>query len=340
MARHNPPRQESMRKAIIGIDIGGTKIAGGLVTMRGRLVDSITLPTRAAEGKKTSLNQILTVIQRLCDEAGGRDGIAGIGLVAPGPLNPHTGLVINPPNLRGWKNVNLGQIVERRFQLPAKVENDANAAGLAEVLFGAATGHRHVFYVTISTGVGTGIIINKKIYHGKNGVAGEGGHVSIDYKSHYRCGCGTLGCIEALAAGPAMVRRARVRLEQEHSRPSLLMDRTGNNPKRITPELINQCAKAGDWIAKTILDETGFFVGVWLAGMITLLDPDAIVIGGGVARIGKPLFRKIRETIPLYTINRRFARNVPLLPAKLEKNVGIFGAASLFLPAGVEAENF
>ncbi len=329
-----------MRKAIIGIDIGGTKIAGGLVTMKGRLVESVTLPTRASEGKKASLGQILAVIQRLCDQGGGREKIAGIGLVAPGPLNPHTGLVINPPNLPGWKNVNLGQIVERRFHVPAKVENDANAAGLAEVLFGAAKGHRHVFYVTISTGIGTGIVINKKIYHGKNGVAGEGGHVSIDYKSHYRCGCGTLGCIEALAAGPAMVRRARVRLEQEHSRPSLLRDRTGNNPKRITPELIEQCAKAGDAIAKTILDETGFFVGVWLAGMITLLDPDAIVIGGGVARIGRPLFRKIRETIPQYTINRRFARSMPLLPTKLEKNVGVFGAASLFLPAGVEAENF
>lgn len=329
-----------MRKLIIGIDIGGTKVAGGLVTMKGRLLDALALPTRAAGGKRASLGQILAVIQRLFDQAGGRERIAGIGLVAPGPLNPHTGLVLNPPNLPGWKNVRLGQIVEKRFQIPAKVENDANAAGLAEVLFGAAKGHRHVFYVTVSTGIGTGIILNKKIYHGKNGVAGEGGHVSIDYKSHYRCGCGTLGCIEALAAGPAMARRARVRLEQEHSRPSLLRDRTGNNPKRISPELIEQCARAGDPIAKTILDETGFFLGVWLAGMITLLDPEAIVIGGGVARIGRPLFSKIRETIPHYTINRTAARSTPILPAKLAKNVGIFGAASLFLPAGAEAENF
>jgi glucokinase len=329
-----------MRKVIIGIDIGGTKVAGGLVTMKGRLLDSLTLPTRASEGKKTSLGQILTVIERLYEQAGGHEKIAGIGLVAPGPLNTHTGLVINPPNLPGWKNVRLGQIVEKRFRVPAKVENDANAAGLAEALFGAASGYRHVFYVTISTGIGTGIVINKKIYHGKNGVAGEGGHVSIDYKSHYRCGCGTLGCIEALAAGPAIARRARVRLEQEHSRPSLLRERTQNNPKRITPELIEQCARAGDSMARAILDETGFFLGVWLAGMVTLLDPEAIVIGGGVARIGRPLFRKIRETIPHYTINRRFARNTPLLPAKLEKNVGVFGAASLFLPAGVEMENF
>jgi glucokinase len=229
-------------------------------------------------------------------------------------------------------------MVERRFGLPAKVENDANAAGLAEVLFGAAVGYRDVFYVTVSTGIGTGIIIGGKIYHGKNGVAGEGGHVSIDYHSAYRCGCGTLGCIEALAAGPAMVRRARVRLEQEHTMPSLLRDFTRGQPGHITPKLIEDAARARDPLACSLIDETGFYLGVWLAGMITLLDPDVVVMGGGVAQIGKPLFNKIRQTIPDYSINRRFASKTPLLPAKLKKNVGIFGAASLFLPAGEEAE--
>ncbi len=130
----------------------------------------------------------------------------------------------NPPNLPGWRDIELAKLVEKEFGLPAKLENDANAAGLAEVLFGAAVGYKDVFYVTVSTGIGTGIIINRKIYHGKNGIAGEGGHVSIDYRSPYRCGCGTYGCIEALAAGPAMARRARVMLEQEHSLPSVLRE--------------------------------------------------------------------------------------------------------------------
>ncbi|MBZ5544846.1 MAG: ROK family protein [Acidobacteriia bacterium] len=221
--------------------------------------------------------------------------------------------------------------------MPAKVENDANAAGLAEALFGAAVGYRDIFYVTVSTGIGTGIIINKRIYHGKNGVAGEGGHVSIDIRSPYRCGCGTLGCIEALAAGPAMVRRARVRLEQEHGVPSLLRELTKGHLSQITPRMIEEAAQKRDPIAKGIIDETGFYLGAWLAGMITLLDPEAIVIGGGVARIGKPLFDKIRKTIPQYTINRRFAAKIPLLPAKLQKNVGVFGAASVFLPTEEES---
>jgi len=290
------------------------------------------VPTRAAEGLETSLGQIRGLIANLVKHAGGRDRVLGIGICAPGPLNPKTGLVINPPNLPGWRNVQLSRLIEKEFKIPTKVENDANAAGLAEVLFGAAAGYRDIFYVTVSTGIGTGIIINKKIYHGKNGVAGEGGHVSIDYRSPYRCGCGTQGCIEALAAGPGMARRARVRLEQEHSAPSRLRELTQSHLSRITPKMIEEAARAGDRVAKEILDETGFYLGVWLAGMITLFDPEAIVIGGGVAKIGKPLFDKIRETIPHYTINRLFAQKTPLLAAKLQTNVGVFGAASLFLP--------
>ncbi len=324
-----------MAKLIIGIDIGGTKVAGGLVSRKGQLVSSRIVPTRADRGFDASFGQIVRLVERLIRRGGGSEKIAGIGLCAPGPLNPRTGLVIEAPNMPGWRNIRLARLVEDRFGLPAKVENDANAAGLAEALFGAAVGYRHVFYVTVSTGIGTGIIIDRKIYHGKNGVAGEGGHVTIDYQSPYRCGCGSLGCIEALAAGPAMARRARIRLEQEHTAPSLLRDLDAS---RIDPKLIETAARAGDAIARSILDETGFYLGVWLAGMITLLDPEVIVMGGGVARIGKPLFDRIRQTIPQYSINRRFATKTPLVRAKLEKNVGVYGAASLFLPAGERAE--
>lgn len=325
-------------KLIIGIDVGGTKVAGGLINKKAKLLRSLTVPTEADKGFEASFSQILGVIEQMVNFAGGRERIRGIGICAPGPLNPRTGMVLNPPNLPGWKNIKLTKRIEDRFKLPTRLENDANAAGLAEVLFGAAVGYRDVFYATVSTGIGTGIIINKKIYHGKNGVAGEGGHVSIDFRSPYRCGCGNMGCIEALAAGPALVRRARVKLEQEHTLPSLLRERTGNHLSRITPVMIEEAAKAGDAVANFIIQETGFYLGVWLAGMGTLLDPDAMVIGGGVSLIGKPLFDKIRQTIPDHTINRRFATDTPILPAKLQKNVGIFGAASLFLQEGEEAE--
>jgi glucokinase len=326
-----------MGKLIIGVDVGGTKVAGGLVTQKGRLVESRIVPTQADKGFSRSYAQIVRLIGRLLRAAGGKDNVGGIGICAPGPLNPKAGIVLNPPNLPGWRNVELAKLVTKEFGLPARVENDANAAALAEVLFGAAVGYKDVFYVTVSTGVGTGIIINGKIYHGKNGIAGEGGHVSIDYRSPYRCGCGTYGDIEALAAGPAMARRARVMLEQEHSLPSVLREMSHGHAERISPLMIQHAARQGDRVAKFILDETGFFLGVWLAGMITLFDPEAIVIGGGVSHIGKPLFKKIRETIPHHTINR-FAAETPVLPAKLRTNVGIYGAAAVFLPAGERAE--
>jgi glucokinase len=330
-----------MGQLIVGIDIGGTKIAGGLVNQKGHLVgQTLTVPTRANEGIKTSYSQVLRVIERLLRRAGGKAELSGIGLCAPGPVNPRTGMVLNPPNLPGWNNLPLAKKIEDRFSLPTKVENDANAAGLAEAVFGAAVGYRHVFYVTVSTGIGTGIIINRKVYHGKNGVAGEGGHVSIDYRSHYRCGCGTLGCIEALAAGPGMARRARVLLEQDHAAASLLRDMCGGHLSRIHPQMIEEARAKGDAVATAIVDESGFYLGVWLAGMITVLDPEAIVIGGGVSRIGKPLFDKIRETIPKYTINREFAAKTPILPAKLQRNVGVLGAAALLLPAGELAEEW
>jgi glucokinase len=295
-------------------------------------MESQVVPTNADKGFAKSYAQIVNLIERLIRGAGGKQNLCGIGICAPGPLNPKTGVVINPPNLPGWRNIELAKMLEKKFGLPAKVENDANAAGLAEALFGAAVGFRDVFYVTVSTGIGTGIIINRKIYHGKNGIAGEGGHVSIDYRSPYRCGCGTYGCIEALAAGPAIARRARVRLEQEHELPSALRGLTHGHLEQISPLMIQQAACEGDPVAKAILDETGFYLGVWLAGMITLFDPDAIVIGGGVSQIGKSLFNKIKETIPQYTINR-FAAGTPVLPAKLQKDVGVCGAAAVFLPS-------
>ncbi len=319
------------QQVILGIDIGGTKIAGGALSQRGRLLRTLEVPTLASEGFETSYGQVVSLIDELIKQSGGKQNIAGIGMCSPGPLNPKTGVVINPPNLPGWRNIALATRISRHFGVPARLENDANAAGLAEALIGAGAPYLDVLYATVSTGIGTGIIINKKIHHGKNGVAAEGGHVPIDYKSPFRCGCVTLGCIEALASGPSMVRRTRALLEQEHSTPSVLRDLAAGGEDGLNPHAIAQAARHGDRLARIILDDTGFFLGVWFAALITLLDPDAIVIGGGVARIGKPLFDKIRATIPHYTINRRFAVHTPLLPAKLEKQVGVFGAASLFL---------
>lgn len=179
---------------VLGVDIGGTKIAAGRVNLRGEVESFAVTPTRAADGYETSIQQVWRAL-----EGGLTKDVKRIGLCAPGPLNAKTGMVLNPPNLPGWRDVPLARLAQEKFGLPVSVENDCNAAGLAEALHGAGRGHSSVFYTAIGTGIGSGIILNGKIYHGAHGAAGEAGHVTIDYRSPIPCGCGTPGCIEALA---------------------------------------------------------------------------------------------------------------------------------------------
>lgn len=286
---------------VLGVDVGGTKIAAGLVNEAAEILDSAVVPTRAAEGCEVSLGQVYAAIRECL-----RAEVSAIGICAPGPLNPKTGVVLNPPNLPGWRDVPLARLVSEEFRLPCRVENDANAAGLAETRFGAARGCRSVFYVTLSTGIGTGIILDGRIYHGKNGQAGEGGHVTIDYASRTLCNCGLPGCIEALASGTALVRRG------------------------VTPEGLAAAVAGGDPVATQVLEETALMLGAWLGGMISLLDPEMVVIGGGVSQIGEPLFLRLRRIVPTRSINQ-FAAATPIVPAQLGPSVGILGAAAVVL---------
>jgi glucokinase len=287
--------------SVLGVDIGGTKIAAGTVNDGACVVHGVTVPTRAAEGYDVSIGQVYKAIGE-CLPA----GVRAIGICAPGPLNPKTGVILNPPNLPGWRNVPLADLVGERFGLLCRVENDANAAGLAEARFGAARGFDSVLYVTLSTGIGAGIILDGKVYHGKNGAAAEGGHVTIDWRSGTICNCGTPGCIEALASGSAIAKRGR------------------------TPEQIADGVARGDGESLRILDEIASMLGAWMGSMISLLDPDIIVVGGGVSRIGEPLFSRLRRIAPSRTINQ-FAAGTPIMPAELAENVGIIGAASVVL---------
>ncbi len=297
-----------MRKSptVIGVDIGGTKIAAGRVSRQAEVTAATLLPTLAAEPLESSLAQVFQAIESSIDPS-----VEAIGICAPGPLNPKTGIVINPPNLPYWRNVPLARIVSDRFALPCRVENDANAAGLAEYRFGAAKGLDSVLYCTLSTGIGTGIVLNGKIYHGKNGAAAEGGHVTIDYRSSAICNCGTPGCIEALASGTAMAAR---------------------DPRFHTAEQIALAAAAGDPDALRILDDTADMLSAWLGSLVSLLDPDIVVCGGGVSKIGEPLFQRLRERVPRRTINQ-FAAATPIVPAALAGDVGIIGAAAVMMPS-------
>jgi glucokinase len=271
---------------VLGVDIGGTKIATGVVSERAEVSRTRSVPTLANEGYDVSIRQLWGAIEESLT-----GDVTAIGICAPGPLNPKTGVVLNPPNLPGWRDVALQEMARARFGMRVRVENDCNAAGLAEARFGAAKGCSPVFYAAIGTGIGSGIIIDGKIYHGKNGAAAEGGHVSIDYESETACRCGSRGCIEALASGH-------------------VLDRLGVYD----------------------LNNLAIQLGSWLGSVVSLLDPEIIVIGGGVSRIGEPLFERLRTIVPTRTVNP-YARELPIVPAHFGENAGIVGAAAVMMGA-------
>jgi glucokinase len=315
-------------REVIGVDIGGTKIATGLV--RGaRVLERIILPTLADRTAADVLHQVFTSVDLILERTGRHTtDIHGIGVVAPGPLDPTKGELLYSPNIPALRNVPIARLMRERYGRPILVENDANAAGLAEALFGAGRGYHHVFYVTVSTGIGTGVIVGGKIYGGRTGMAVEAGHVTLDYDGPL-CNCGHRGCIEAFASGPAIARRAKEKVRTAKGR-SHILDLVAGDTDAITPIVIGEAARQGDPLAVEIIEETARFLSIWLGGMINVFDPDIIILGGGVSQWGELLFPRLRELTPTYSILPR-ATDVTIVPARLEADVGILGAAALFV---------
>lgn len=321
----------------MGVDIGGTKIAAGVVDGSGAILQQIRTPMAAKGEASAGLAAVTSAITALGKKLGAgaslSEVVCGIGLCSPGPVDPHTGVVINPPNLPCWRNYPLVAEVGRVFGVPVKLDNDGNAAALAEAQWGAGRGFQNVFYATIGTGIGTGIVFDGRIYHGRTGAAAEGGHVSIDYRGP-RCGCGKPGCIEVLACGPAIARRARAKLSA--GQKSALLDLAKGNAEAITPEMVGQAYAAGDAVARETLLETVDLLALWLGNMVDLLEPDVMVMGGGVAAMLQPLFDEIRERLPGCCINSR-CQEIPLVMARYGADAGIAGGAALCSAAATSA---
>ncbi|HME34761.1 MAG TPA: ROK family protein [Candidatus Sulfotelmatobacter sp.] len=312
---------------ILGVDIGGTKVAVGLVDREGKILTQGRKPMVANGTAEAALQAVAGAIDSMAAAAEPEGGVHSIGICAPGPLDPKTGVVLNPPNLPCWRNFPLAEKIADMYHVPVKVDNDANAAALAETRWGAARGFRYVFYATIGTGIGTGIVLDGRIYHGSTGSAGEGGHVSIDYRGP-RCNCGKLGCIEILAAGPAIGARARSKFKDSPSRPSAILDLANGDVAAITSEMVGKAYAAGDAVAREILQETVDVLTPWLGNIVDLLDPDVLVMGGGVAAMLKPFFDDIKNRLPSWCVNPRVSE-IPLLMAHYGADAGIAGGAAL-----------
>ncbi len=312
---------------VLGVDIGGTKVAVGLVDHAGKILTHARKPMVTNAGAAGALRAVTDAIDILASASTAEGRLRSIGICAPGPLDPKAGVVLNPPNLPCWRNFPLAEEVAKHYHLPVKLDNDANAAALAETIWGAARGFHYVFYATIGTGIGTGIVFDGKIYHGHTGAAGEGGHISIDYRGPV-CGCGKHGCIEILAAGPAIGARARAKISAAPSRASSILDLAHQDVATVTSEMVGQAYAAGDPLAREVLHETVELLTAWLGNIVDLLDPDVLVMGGGVAAMLKPFFDEIKTRLPDWCVNPR-ASEIPLVMAHYGADAGIAGGAAL-----------
>jgi len=321
-------KKEAYDSLVVGVDVGGTKVATGLVDHSGEIKTQTRTPM-VADGKASDgLAAVTSAIDLLFANAPqAQPLIRGIGICSPGPLDPKTGIVLNPPNVPCWRNFPLAAEVEKVYRVPVKVENDANAAALAEAHWGAGRGYRHIFYTCIGTGIGTGVVLDGRIYNGRTGAAAEGGHMSIDYRGP-RCGCGKPGCIEILAAGPAIARRARAKLVSGQSPRSIILDLAQGNVDAVTTEMVGQACAAGDLLAKQTLQETVELLSLWLSNIVDLLEPDVVIVGGGVAAMLVPFFGDLANRIAQYCIISR-SQEIPLLQAHYGADAGIAGGAAL-----------
>jgi len=316
------------KHTVIGIDLGGTKISTALVGSDGEIIAHDYQQTHAVQGQKAVVERMLDAARWVMAQAGvdsSQVGAAGVG--APGPLDIEAGVVVAPPNLPGWDRVPLKQLIEDGLGVTAFLENDANAAALGEHRFGAGRGTEHMIYITVSTGVGGGLILNGELYHGANGMAGEVGHIIVEPEGPL-CGCGNRGCLEALASGTAIARQARERVTR--SAPTLIANLAGGDPERITARLVVEAADQGDREAQEILAEAMNYLGIGMANLVNLFNPQLIIIGGGLTNVGERLFRPVRRAIDQYTFPPA-TQAVRVVPAALGDNVGVLGAAAVAL---------
>lgn len=309
-------------KYAIGVDLGGTKVKIGIVTSEGRIVKKVSVPTLASEGVDKSLSQIKKGISKILE--GSQLKILGIGIGAPGVVSLKKGTVENPPNLPGWGKVHLGKIMNKEFSLPTFVENDANAAAIGELIYGAGKKLNSFIMVTLGTGVGGGIIYNKQLFRGDVGAAGEIGHLTIDINGP-QCKCGSFGCLEAYLGNNYIVENVKELLKDSESN---IMDLIESNMENLSPEVIHKAATLGDEFSKDVINDLGEKLGFGLASIINVLDISNIIIGGGVAGFGKPLFDATLHSIKTRVL-KSLSPRVKVLPAKLKNNAGIKGASSL-----------
>ncbi len=308
---------------IIGVDLGGTQLRAGLATPDGVVLHEIRVPTRASDGPEAVIGQIVDLVDTVREQVPEGGALAGIGIGSPGPLDPFQGVVFNQPNMAGWENVPLREILETRTGLLVELGNDANAAALGEWLYGGGRGTRNMVYVTISTGIGGGVICDGRLLLGNKGAATEVGHHIINWQ--------TRETWEDLAAGPGLARAAATAMSEGEA-TSLHSITT---IEKVTAREVAAAAIAGDPLAQRLLDREGDLIGVGLVNLLYLYSPELILLGGGVV-VHNPTL--IERAVAVIRANAFAAyQDVPVRVAQLGDQAGLLGAVALFASLRMEA---
>lgn len=313
-----------MSEAIIAVDLGGTRVRAARLDRSLQIVQRNETLTEDERGLDATLERIKEIIRSVWPTDDTR--VMGIGISAPGPLNPMTGVVVAPPNLKGWHNVPLGDILHSEFSVPVYVGNDANVAGLAETVLGAARGYRHVIFLTISTGIGSGMICDGKMLLGSVGLGAEAGHIIMMIGDH-------VSTLEKEAAGPALVRKARARIEAGEK--TRIAEMVGGELDHITGATVGNAALEGDAVALDIVRTAGRVIGLGIVSLLHLFNPEIVVLGGGVSNnLRELLFDPMREAIREHCIDRAYWESLRVEPAALGENVSLIGAGALVITQG------
>ncbi len=306
------------------IDVGGTKILTGLVDREGHVLCSRSVPSDVQRGAEAVVASIATSLNALIASRGlEAQQMIALGCSVPGPLDRRRGVVVFSPNL-DWRDFPLRDALAAYFPLPVHIDDDANCAALGEGWRGAATGSKDFLYVTISTGVGAGVVIDHHVYHGAHDCAGEAGHMVIEPNGP-PCACGNNGCLEAFCSGTAIAARARDALR--HGEATCVQEMCGARPELVNSEMVFRAAASGDAVAQEILTTAGRYLGIGLANLATLFDPELIVLGGGVLEGGEAILAPARVSFARRTLPS--VRGVPLRAALLGSHSGLVGAGRL-----------
>ncbi len=315
-----------MTDYVIGVDLGGTRLRAALMD------DDLTIHARhevlteARDGFDATFGRIKQLVRAVLPEAqGNNDALLGIGVSIPGPTNPFKGIVELGTNLAGWHDIPLASLLQDEFHTPVFLGNDANVAALAEATRGAGRGYRHVIFVTVSTGIGSGIIVDGHLLLGKDGLAAEAGHIVMQVDGEFTT-------LEKQTAGPSLARQARARIQAGET--SLISELVNGDLSKISGKTVGEALRAGDVLAASVVNQAGTILGGGMASMLHLFNPEILIFGGGVSTIGEPLFAPMRAAIEANCIDKAYWRNLKIEMAALGENVSLIGAGALVLTRG------